>query len=85
MEEVVPLTQPKWKDQALGDGRTIRIEMDFEKLPSINGNESELRELATNLVFNAVDAMPQGGSSRSGHAARRKAASLSRSPTRARA
>ncbi len=61
LEEVVPLTQPKWKDQALGAGRTIRIEMDFEKLPSINGNQAELREMATNLVFNAVDAMPQGG------------------------
>ena len=35
--------------------------MDFEKLPSINGNQAELREMATNLVFNAVDAMPQGG------------------------
>ncbi len=61
LESVVPLTQPKWKDQALATGRTIRLEMDLEKIPSVGGNEAELRELATNLIFNAVDAMPSGG------------------------
>jgi signal transduction histidine kinase len=61
LEEVVALTQPKWKDQAQASGRTIKVEMDFEKLNFVNGNEAEIRELATNLVFNAVDAMPNGG------------------------
>ena len=31
LEEVVPLTQPKWKDQALGDGRTIRTRNGLRK------------------------------------------------------
>ena len=30
-------------------------------LPRIYGNESEIREALTNLVFNAVDALPGGG------------------------
>jgi signal transduction histidine kinase len=61
LEQVVPLTQPKWKGQALADGRTINVDLDLTKLPSISGIETELREVATNLIFNAVDAMPAGG------------------------
>ena len=61
LERAVPTTQPKWKDQALAEGRTISVELDLEKLPSINASEAEIRSLATNLIFNAVDAMPQGG------------------------
>jgi signal transduction histidine kinase len=61
IEQAVPLTQPKWKGQALADGRTIKVELDLAKLPAISGNAAELREVATNLIFNAVDAMPAGG------------------------
>jgi signal transduction histidine kinase len=61
IEQAVPLTQPKWKGQALADGRTISVDLDLAKLPPISGNAAELREVATNLIFNAVDAMPAGG------------------------
>ena len=61
IEQAVPLTQPKWKGQALADGRTITVELDLAKTPPISGNAAELREVAINLIFNAVDAMPAGG------------------------
>ncbi len=61
IEQCVPLTQPKWKDHALGEGREIVLVLDLAKVPAISGNASDLREIATNLVFNAVDAMPRGG------------------------
>jgi signal transduction histidine kinase len=61
IEQAVPLTQPKWKGQALAAGRTIAVELDLAALPAISGNAAELREVATNLIFNAVDAMPTGG------------------------
>ncbi len=61
IEQAVSLTQPKWKDQALLAGRTIAVEMDLEKVPTIPGNPAELREVFTNLIFNAVDAMPASG------------------------
>ncbi len=61
IEQAVPLTQPKWKGQALADGRIITVELDLAKLPAISGDAAELREVATNLIFNAVDAMPAGG------------------------
>jgi CheY-like chemotaxis protein len=31
------------------------------EVPSVAGNAAELREILTNLIFNAVDAMPSGG------------------------
>jgi signal transduction histidine kinase len=61
IEQVVPITQPKWKGQALAEGRTIIMQLDLAKLPAVSGNAAELREIATNLVFNAVDAMASGG------------------------
>jgi signal transduction histidine kinase len=61
IEEVVPLTKPKWHDQALETGRAIRVEMELQRIPPVLGNGSELREILTNLVFNAVDALPSGG------------------------
>ncbi len=61
VEQSVNLTQPKWKDQALTNGATILVTRDLQNVPAVSGNESEVREVLTNLIFNAVDAMPQGG------------------------
>jgi signal transduction histidine kinase len=59
--EAVSLTQPKWR--AAGEGRPwpIFVKVDAVPVPPVNGNAAELRELLTNLIFNAVDAMPEGG------------------------
>jgi CheY-like chemotaxis protein len=61
VEQAVALTRPRWRDEALGSGRTILVEADLRPVPRILGSESEMRELLTNLIFNAVDAMPEGG------------------------
>ncbi|HKX05814.1 MAG TPA: GAF domain-containing protein [Methylomirabilota bacterium] len=64
VEQAVALTRPRWRDEALGSGRTILVEADMRPIPKVLGSESELRELLTNLIFNAVDAMPEGGNIR---------------------
>ncbi|MGD0914874.1 MAG: GAF domain-containing protein [Thermodesulfobacteriota bacterium] len=61
VDDVVTVTQPRWKDQAQRRGVQIQLVENLGKIPSILGNPSELREVLTNIVFNAVDAMPQGG------------------------
>jgi signal transduction histidine kinase len=61
LEELVALTRPKWHDQALQTGRSIRLELELQKVPPVHGNGAELRESLMNLVFNAVDALPNGG------------------------
>ena len=53
----IDLTRPKWKDQALGKGVTIKIETHFEFESPVLGNKTELREALTNLILNAVDAI----------------------------
>ncbi|MDB6153882.1 MAG: protein of unknown function, putative Histidine kinase [Chthoniobacteraceae bacterium] len=61
IEEVVPLTKPKWHGQALETGRAIRLELELQKVPLVFGNGAEIREILVNLIFNSVDAMPAGG------------------------
>jgi signal transduction histidine kinase len=61
IEQSVSLTQPKWKTQALASGHKIEVALDLGKVPPVSGNPAELREALTNLIFNAVDAMPTGG------------------------
>jgi signal transduction histidine kinase len=61
VEQVVTLTQPKWRDQARAEGRNIAVRTDLEAVPAVSADEAQLREALTNLLFNAVDAMPEGG------------------------
>jgi signal transduction histidine kinase/CheY-like chemotaxis protein len=62
VEEVIDLTKPRWKDLSQRDGIDIRIERQLERnLPLLPSDPGDLREALINLVFNAVDALPQGG------------------------
>jgi len=58
--EVVELTRPRWEVEA--QSRGVRYEFTVEGLaPPVAGRPEELREVLTNLITNAVDAMPEGG------------------------
>ena len=59
--QAVSLTAPKWKGKCLADGVQIDIQTKLQEIPNIAANAAELREVFTNLIFNAVDAMPTGG------------------------
>lgn len=61
IREVVVMTEPRWKDQAQSKGIQIELATQFEKVPPILGNPSELREVLTNIIFNAIDAIPPPG------------------------
>lgn len=62
VRQVVELTSARWSDMPQQGGAVIQALSELApELPKIMGVESEIREALTNLVFNAVDAMPLGG------------------------
>lgn len=62
IEEVIDLTRPRWRDVSQREGISIQIQREMEpKLPLLLSEPGDLREALINLIFNAVDALPQGG------------------------
>jgi len=61
MLEVAEITRPRWKDLAEAGNVHIRLDRHISSNAVIMGDASELREVLVNMVFNAVDAMPAGG------------------------
>lgn len=61
VQQAVLLTEPKWRSQTQARGVTVEVTVEITASPFVAGEESALREVLTNLIFNAVDAMPEGG------------------------
>jgi CheY-like chemotaxis protein len=62
LEQVIQLTRARWLDMAQERGIAIQMQRDFSPVtPDVLGVESEMRDAVTNLILNAVDAMPAGG------------------------
>ncbi len=62
IQQVVDLTRARWNDLAQQRGVMIELKTALAAgLPTIRGAENEIRDALTNLVFNAVDALPRGG------------------------
>jgi PAS domain S-box-containing protein len=62
VQQVVDLTRARWSDMPQQRGIVIHLHTELaHDPPAIMGIESEIRETLTNLIFNAVDAMAEGG------------------------
>ena len=60
--QVLALTHARWSDVPQERGIVIQAHTELSgELPKVLGSESDIRDALTNLVFNAVDAMPEGG------------------------
>jgi signal transduction histidine kinase len=62
IQQVLDLTRARWNDLAQQRGIMIELRNELaEDLRIIRGAENEIRDALTNLIFNAVDALPEGG------------------------
>jgi PAS domain S-box-containing protein len=59
--EVIEITKSKWKNEVQRRGVKVEIRIEASDPAPILGTRAELREALTNLIFNAVDALPRGG------------------------
>jgi nitrogen-specific signal transduction histidine kinase/CheY-like chemotaxis protein len=59
--DAVEITRHKWKDECEAQGISITIGMDLGRVSNVAGSSRELAQAVSNLIFNAVEAMPAGG------------------------
>lgn len=61
IRDAVRVARPRWKDEPEARGIQILVETQLQDRPFVMGSPSRLHDIFINLIFNAVDAMPQGG------------------------
>ena len=59
--EAIEGARPRWQDEATRIGRTIEVHSELGNVPRVAADPSGLHDILLNLIFNAVDAMPEGG------------------------
>ncbi len=64
IRDALAITRPRWEEKKLKAGVPLELELDLGSVPVVMGRPAELNEVVTNLILNAIDAMPEGGTLR---------------------
>ena len=62
----IEIARPKWQAESTNRTGTIEVRIDASAPAFTLGDSAELREVVLNMIFNAVDAMPEGGTIEAG-------------------
>jgi len=61
VREAVAATRPRWKDEMESRGVVVKVRTRPDRVPAVRATQVELHEILIHLIFNALDAMPDGG------------------------
>ena len=61
IDHAVELTQPHWVEFARAKGCDISVSVECDDDLRVHGNSQDLMQMLTCIIFNAVEAMPEGG------------------------
>ena len=61
VRDSLAITRPRWEEKKVKGGVPLQLELELGPVPVVMGRPAELNEVITNLVLNAIDAMPRGG------------------------
>ncbi len=64
IQDTLEITRSKWKTGPEREGRAVQVELDLGQVPPVQSSGAAWEEIISNLIFNAVDAMPDGGTIR---------------------
>ena len=61
VQDAVAITRPRWEEKIARDRRPLDLRLDLQAADPMQGRSAALSEVLTNLILNAMDAMPEGG------------------------
>ncbi len=61
LEGALAIAEPRWRSLAEENGIAITVEPRLRSTPLVNGTAEELKTAVLNVIFNAVESMPEGG------------------------
>jgi len=61
LRQISEVTRFLWRDQAEANGVVIDVVKDFADVPPVRAQSSQLRWALTELLLNAIEALPRGG------------------------